>query len=52
VVESLLQPATIARLRAIRRYVEQPGGSFPPPPTTDDLPVPLYGYTERQQLEW
>jgi len=52
VVESLLQPATVERLQAIRRYVEQPDGEFPPAPTAMDLPIPLYGYTRHQALEW
>jgi hypothetical protein len=52
VVESLLQPATLDRLQAIRRYVEQPDGDFPPPPTAAELPVPIYGYTKQQALEW
>lgn len=52
VVESLLHPSTLERLQAIRRYVEQPDGEFPPAPTTAHLPVPLYGYTKQQALEW
>lgn len=52
VVESLLQPATLERLKAIRRYVEQQDGEFPPAPTAVDVPVPLYGYTRLQALEW
>lgn len=52
VVESLLHPSTRERLQAIRRYVEQPDGEFPPAPTTAHLPVPLYGYTKQQALEW
>jgi hypothetical protein len=32
VVESLLDPATVDRLKAVRSYVEQPDGAFPPPP--------------------
>lgn len=52
VVDSLLHPATLERLQAIRRYVEQEDGVFPPAPTTADLPVPIYGYTKQQALEW
>lgn len=51
-MESLLQPATLERLKAIRRYVEQQDGEFPPAPTAADVPVPLYGYTRAQALEW
>lgn len=58
VVDSLLQPATLERLQAIRRYVdakegqEGEGAEFPPPPTAAELPVPIYGYTRQQALEW
>ncbi|KAF6257089.1 hypothetical protein COO60DRAFT_39817 [Scenedesmus sp. NREL 46B-D3] len=52
VVESLLDPATVDRLKAVRSYVEQPDGAFPPPPVASDLAVPLYGYTKEMALEW
>lgn len=52
VVESLLQPATVQRLEAIRRYVDKEDGEFPPAPTAAELPVPVYGYTTQQALEW
>ncbi|WIA18809.1 hypothetical protein OEZ85_003491 [Tetradesmus obliquus] len=52
VVESLLDPATVDRLKAVRAYVEQPDGAFPPPPLSSDLAVPLYGYTKEMALEW
>lgn len=52
VVESLLDPATVDRLKAVRRYVEDPAGDFPPQPSMSDLPVPLYGYTSEMALEW
>lgn len=52
VVESLLQPSTVERLKAIRRFVESQEGEFPPAPSAADLPVPVYGYTKQQALEW
>ena len=52
VVESLLDPATVDRLKSVRRYVEDPNADFPPQPTMSDLPVPLYGYTSEMALEW
>jgi hypothetical protein len=55
VVEALLRPETVERLRAVRRYVESPtpdGAPFPPPPTPGELPVPLYGYTTESALQW
>jgi hypothetical protein len=43
VVEALLDPATVQRIKAVRQFVEQPDGSFPPPPLASELPQPLYG---------
>lgn len=54
-VEALLSPETVERLRAVRRYVESPtpdGAPFPPPPSPGDLPLPLYGYTTESALQW
>lgn len=48
----MLDPATVDRLKAVRRYVEDPNGEFPPQPNASDLPIPLYGYTTEMALEW
>jgi len=33
----------VNRLQAVRKWVEQPGAPFPPPPLAKDIPTPAYG---------
>jgi len=41
--DALLDPETVERLQAVRRWVEQPGAPFPPAPLDKDVPRPSYG---------
>jgi len=60
--DSLLHPETTARLEAVRAWVEQPEGAFPPAPLDKDVPLPLYGLVagtleywqprQRTELSW
>jgi len=50
--EALLDPETVNRLQAVRRWVEQPGAPFPPPPPAKDIPTPSYGTTADSLDAW
>lgn len=41
-VEALLDPSTVERLEAVRRFVEDPQGAFPPAPLGKEVPQPVY----------
>jgi hypothetical protein len=56
VVDTLLHPETVERIRAVRQFVEAPSldpsdSPFPPAPPLDDVPGPLYGALHLN-LDW
>jgi cell division protease FtsH len=51
-VDALLDPETVERLAALRKYVEQPDGAFPPPPLAKDVPLPIYGISHMGLEAW
>lgn len=50
-VDALIDPDTLDRIKAVREYVEKPDGAFPPPPLAQNVPGPIYGAVH-MNLDW
>ena len=49
--DSILDPETVKRLTAVRKFVEKSDAPFPPAPLQQEVPRPLYGGVH-MDLEW
>ena len=47
--DALLDPKTVDRLKAVRRYVESMDAEFPPEPLESDISGPIYGRVRSQR---
>jgi len=43
----LLDPLTVDRLKAVRKYVESVDAEFPPEPLESEVSGPMYGYVSQ-----
>lgn len=50
--DALLDPQTVERLQAVRKYVENADAPFPPRPAAANVPQPLYGAVSMDLEFW